>query len=288
MKMIRISIALVTRNRPKSLRRTLESLRKQSLQPFEVVVSDDSSCDQAKADSLNIAKEFGCRYIEGPMRGLYANRNHVALACNGTHIRSMDDDHTFPENHFHEVQDWTERYPVDVLTIGEYLPDEEPCPFTPPGIPAQLHPRGKSTPPPSLSGYYGISCGGSVYPRKIFEIGYRFEESFLFGSSYLEFGSLLKSKGQKMRFIDTTYLIHHLEHADLRRPHIVAPSLICSLLCHSFHYQPSLENQFKTLIKLAIFAITRNAKFPKEFRKGYRAFKRRKGQTEILPRLDMN
>ena len=43
----RLSVALVTRNRPASLERTLKSLRAQSVQPWNVIISDDSDADQA-------------------------------------------------------------------------------------------------------------------------------------------------------------------------------------------------------------------------------------------------
>ena len=93
-----LSVALVTRNRPDSLQRTLRSLRAQDLQPFEVVVSDDSEPALAGA-TRDVALEHGCRYLTGPQRGLYANRNAAALACQGTHVRTMDDDHEFPGGH---------------------------------------------------------------------------------------------------------------------------------------------------------------------------------------------
>src|SRR4051794_13593699 len=95
----RISVALVTRNRPESLERTLTSLRAQDRQPFEVLVSDDS--DDAKATlTRKVAARYGCRYERGPRRGLYANRNAAHALCRGSHIRTMDDDHEFPEHHW--------------------------------------------------------------------------------------------------------------------------------------------------------------------------------------------
>lgn len=92
---IRLSVALVTRNRVGSLRLTLRSLQQQETPPYEVIVSDDSDNESA-AQTQELVQEFGFVYLRGPQRGLYANRNHVALACKGTHIRTMDDDHEFP------------------------------------------------------------------------------------------------------------------------------------------------------------------------------------------------
>lgn len=281
-----ISVALVTRNRPESLLRTLKSLRAQSIQPYEVIISDDSSTTENQKATAKLASDYECLYTQGPKRGLYANRNFVALLCKGTHIRTMDDDHTFPDDHFAVVNEWVQRKPTDVLTIGEFLPSEIPTPSYPPPIPGQLHPRGKSMPPEKLDDYYGISCGGSVYPREIFDKGYRLEDTFLFGSSYLEFGSLLKFKGQRINFIDETYLIHHFENADLRRPEIVIPCLVWALLCHSFYYRPEIQNKRKTLYKFAIFLLTRNFRFIYDLKQGYQAFRRRVMQVRNLPRLD--
>src|SRR4051812_34264064 len=96
---ILLSIALVTRNRPKSLERTLQSLRIQKIWPHEVVISDDSDIEAAIKQNKRLALLYACKYIKGPGRGLYANRNFAAKHCSGTHIRTMDDDHEFPENH---------------------------------------------------------------------------------------------------------------------------------------------------------------------------------------------
>src|SRR5829696_6359592 len=94
-----VSIALVTRNRPDSLERTLQSLRAQSTQPHEVVVSDDSD-ERHAVETRRVVEAHEATYLTGPRRGLYANRNAVASACSGTHVRTMDDDHEFPEGHF--------------------------------------------------------------------------------------------------------------------------------------------------------------------------------------------
>ncbi len=93
-----LSVALVTRNRPASLARTLAPLRKQSVQPQEVVIADDSD-DEWAPQVRAIARAYGCRYAVGPKRGLCPNRNAPALACRATHIRTIDDDHEFPAGH---------------------------------------------------------------------------------------------------------------------------------------------------------------------------------------------
>jgi len=51
---IRLSVALVTRNRPESLDRCLASLRAQDTQPFEIAVSDDGD-DPAVTAKMTLA-----------------------------------------------------------------------------------------------------------------------------------------------------------------------------------------------------------------------------------------
>jgi len=280
---IRLSVALVNRNRPDCLRRSLESVRLQSLQPFEVIISDDSSTGEHQKATAALAAEFGCRYTAGPQRGLYANRNHAALECRGTHVRTMDDDHTFPEGHFAVVERWISKYPHDVLTIGEYTPDQIPSVFQPPPIPPELHPRNRSIPPKILEDYYGISCGGTIYPKEIFSAGYRLNEAFMFGSAYLEFGSLLKSKGWIMRFISETYLVHHFEHADLRTDAVTGPAWICSTLCHSWFYQPSLTKKMQWALQTLVLAIKYPRSWSSRFWPGFQAALTRKRQVKSLP-----
>jgi glycosyltransferase involved in cell wall biosynthesis len=143
---LQLSVALVTRNRPESLARTIASLRAQSVQPWEVVISDDSD-ERFAPDVQRIAEKWACRYVSGPQRGLYANRNHAALACHGTHVRTMDDDHEFPPGHIACCIAAIVADPDSVWVIGEFLADQEieggAVPF-----PGQLHPRGYSVAPP--------------------------------------------------------------------------------------------------------------------------------------------
>jgi glycosyltransferase involved in cell wall biosynthesis len=283
----KISIAIVTRNRPNSLRRTLNSLQEQSYKPYEIVVSDDSTDQTKQILSEEVSLEYGARYIKGPSRGLYANRNFAALACSGTHIRTMDDDHEFPADHFKIVREWVEKYPNDVLVIGEVSPDgsslEKPYP-----IPGQLHPRGFSAVPKDLDQYFGISCGGSIYPKKIFDLGYRCSEEFLFGYSYLEFGCLLKAKGQKIRPISNTFLIHHYESSELRLDDIVVPSILFSIICQSWYYQPSNKNKILSTIQMAFLLFKRRKKFIHDLVVAQSAATQRWALVSSLPDLKNN
>jgi len=275
-----ISIAIVTRNRPNSLCRTLKSLRAQDVQPCEVIISDDSDDEMKKAVKM-LARDFGCKWIQGPQRGLYANRNHSILACRGSHIRTMDDDHTFPCNHFAVLYELVCMNPESILTIGEVLStqiSDTSAHELSVHYPGQLHPRGFSYIPDELTSYYGISCGGTIYPRIVFDAGYRNSEKFLFGASYLEFGALLRFSGFSIRMVDNTYLVHHASPADMRRDAITIPALIFAILCHSFLYFPSLRNRLSTSVALARICVGLVGKgvLPAYWNQAFSAFQERR------------
>jgi glycosyltransferase involved in cell wall biosynthesis len=256
----RISVALVTRNRPESLERTLGSLRAQDVQPFEVVLSDDSDPEQA-CRCQELAVRYECRYVAGPHRGLYANRNFSALACRGTHVRTMDDDHEFPDGHMQACVRAVEQRPDAVWIIGECPPGREGT-AEPSRCPPQLHPRGYSLEPPPGARMWAIADGASIYPREIFERGLRFYERFPFGASYLEWGSRLHWLGYEILHLKDTFVIHHYDpdarsFSDTRT---LWASPLFAGLCHSFIYQPSLRNRLLTLgqfpVTVARFRIT--------------------------------
>ena len=190
---ILLSVALVTRDRPESLNRCLKSLRAQNVQPFEVVISDDSDPPLTNKTEV-VAKRWGCRYIQGPHRGLYANRNHVALACKGTHIRTMDDDHVFPRGHMGQCIKAVSLDPFSIWTTGEtcYINGKYQ------GIiekANQLHPSGAGCSVQDIDNNWAIADGSTIYPKEVFDRGYRMVEDYEHGSSYLEFGAYLYHNG---------------------------------------------------------------------------------------------
>ena len=293
---VRLSVALVTRNRPDSLRRTLSSLRDQDVQPWEVVVSDDSDDAQAAATEAVVC-DFGCRYIRGPRRGLYANRNHVALACRGTHIRTMDDDHEFPPGHIEACVAAAESDPASIWVIGEYPVMEEGVardyetirpliivgeygpdnvPDVPTQCPGQLNAWGISEAPADPQQCWAISDGASVYPRDIFERNIRYMDQYPFGASYLEFGSRLYWLGYRMRHMASTYVVHH--YHPLTRSYLSLDvdlsSRTFSMLCHSFIYQPSWKNKATTVMGLIKTMVKHRGSVAKPLRDGIREYRR--------------
>jgi glycosyltransferase involved in cell wall biosynthesis len=246
---IRLSIALVTRNRPESLERCLRSLRAQNVQPFEVIISDDSDA-QYVSKVKSIAEQWDCHYISGPRRGLYANRNHAALACKGTHVRTMDDDHEFPEGHFDVVNKTVGIAPKSIWIIGEY--GEHPTASSRLGLPGEIQPRGFSGPPQDYDDCFAISDGAAIYPRQIFNTHY-YLEVFNFGHLYLEFGARLKALGYRIRFCSGTYIIHHYI-SNGRSFNDMKVEQKSSFLSAYLTYNCYFPNLFKSMECLAWFA----------------------------------
>jgi glycosyltransferase involved in cell wall biosynthesis len=205
---IQLSVALVTRNRPASLERGLTSLRAQEVQPFEVVISDDSGAEIAPMIQ-QIASRFCCVYLRGPGRGLYANRNFAAVRCRGTHIRTMDDDHILPPEHLSNCLAAVQTDRKAIWTMGEHGFIEGRSV----GIAetaGQLGPAGVAGPVRDVHDNWGIADGSTIYPREVFDRGFRMIEEFEFGSSYLEFGAYLYRHGWKCRCIAGAFVEHHV------------------------------------------------------------------------------
>jgi glycosyltransferase involved in cell wall biosynthesis len=230
---ILLSIALVTRNRPESLQRCLRSLRQQSVPPFEIVVSDDSD-DTYSEFTRAIALDSGCRYLSGPRRGVYANRNFVAQHCRGTHIRTVDDDHVLAVDHLAQCQGSVEEDPGAVWTTGEsgYLSGKL---IGSTAWANQLHPSGVGGPIEDPDDNWGISDGSTIYPSEVFARGFRMVEIFGFGSSYLEFGAFLYVNGWKCRCVPGATVEHYASR--LRSPDPLSISF--ASICYNRHFRPS-------------------------------------------------
>ncbi len=243
-----MSVAVVARNRPERLERTLHSVRAQSVQPWEVVVSDDSDPEHVEA-VRRVCERLGCRYVPGPRRGLYANRNSAALACGGTHVRTMDDDHELPQLHFERCLEALERDRASIWVIGEwYSWDERDDPAPCPG---ELHPRGFSVPPRDPQRCAALGDGSTIFPREVFDRGIRYAEEFTFGIVYLELAERLVYLGYRIRHLDTTCVVHHPAAArSIVAPEMEEAARMYAMLCHSFLYRPAWQHQALTALEL--------------------------------------
>jgi glycosyltransferase involved in cell wall biosynthesis len=252
---VRLSIALVTRNRPESLERCLKSWQSQTIFPFELVVSDDS--DQAYAQQVKeLANKYNCVYTKGPQRGLYANRNHASLTCQGTHILSADDDHTHPVDYVEKIFEQIFIDPERVWIFSERSPEN---PETPLVCPAELSSetiRGPIQQPKDPSNCAAIADGSSVYPKKIFDQGLRYDETYYFGNMWYLWGRLLEKNGYRISFSDSTFIFHHPEYGEKRATDSqwLKRQIECNiyiLFVYAWYIENSVKMKFRAFLHLA-------------------------------------
>ena len=88
--MLKADVCVCTRNRPDDLKRCIQSALSSGIAVNSIIVSDDSTDDTTK---LFLERDFpAIRWIEGPKRGLGANRNRAISAVQGDFIIFLDDD----------------------------------------------------------------------------------------------------------------------------------------------------------------------------------------------------
>src|ERR1700730_2977545 len=230
---IQLSVALVTRNRPVSLERTLTNLRAQEDQPFEVVISDDSDAEIAPVIQ-RIAGTFGCIHLRGPVRGLYANRNFASVSCRGTHIRTMDDDHILPPDHLSKCLAAVGIDRNAIWTTGEhgFIEGRSVGVAETAG---QLGPAGVGQTVKDVDDNWAVADGSTIYPRVVFDRGFRMIEEFGFGSSYLEFGAYLYRHGWKCRCLPGAVVEHYV--TTLNQPDPLSQRF--ASICFNRYFRPN-------------------------------------------------
>lgn len=91
-----LTVAVVTRNRARSLAQTLAAILAQDCHDdlAEVIVVDDQSVDhtRASAEAIAAAARLPVRVLEGPGRGIGAARNVALQACRTELLAFTDDD----------------------------------------------------------------------------------------------------------------------------------------------------------------------------------------------------
>lgn len=282
----RLSIAVITRNRSDSLRRGLQSIRDQYVQPFEILIGDDSDPDRAE-ENRKLAEDFGCRYFPPTdPRGVFRNRNRLARAVQGTHIRTMDDDHEYPPGHVERCMQAIASEPEAVWFIAEHW-DGVPDPYRTPSCPGQLNARGFAEVPPDPQRCWAVSDGASIFPRSVYDRGLYYYEEFLFGSAFMEFGSRLAWLGYHIRLLEGTYVIHHTGESHRKKDSIwygsnqvILGSRLYAALCHSFIYRRSLRNRAVTCLEILKELTLRRGVAVRSLREAVRAYREVKGQLK--------
>ena len=91
----RISVVVCSHNGARTIRDSLEGLRRLAYPNYDVVVVDDGSTD----DTAAIAAQYDVRLIRTPNRGLSSARNTGLAAATGEIVAYLDDD-AYPDPHW--------------------------------------------------------------------------------------------------------------------------------------------------------------------------------------------
>ncbi len=91
----RISVVVCSYNGARTIRDCLEGLARLAYPDYEVIVVDDGSTDA----TATIAREYNCRLIRTPNRGLANARNTGLEAATGDIVAYLDDD-AYPDPHW--------------------------------------------------------------------------------------------------------------------------------------------------------------------------------------------
>lgn len=94
-----ISIVIPTLNEEKYLPHTLESLKKQSYQNFEIIISDGDSNDR----TIEIAKQFGAKTVVNHNSSVTMARQKGTEEAKGEIIVGADADTIYPPNHLDQI-----------------------------------------------------------------------------------------------------------------------------------------------------------------------------------------
>ena len=90
----KISIIIPTKNEERYLPGLLESIKKQTVQPYEIIVADAGSTDR----TVEIAKKYGAKVIKGGLPGV--GRNNGAKVAKGDIFVFLDADAVLPRESF--------------------------------------------------------------------------------------------------------------------------------------------------------------------------------------------
>lgn len=120
---MKFSVVVPTFNRPETLRQTLNALRQQDYEDYEVIVVDDGSREEV---GLMVKGEFPeVRYLYQENKGPGAARNRGWRAAAGEIVAFTDDDCAPPKSWLSRMADGYHRYPQAVGVGGYQEASEE-------------------------------------------------------------------------------------------------------------------------------------------------------------------
>ena len=192
-----LSICICSANRASVLERCLSSIAAGSMLPEAVIVSDDSAHGR---ETRVLCERFGfVQYIEGPRRGLCANRNAVIAHAVTDYISLIDDDGIVGPTFVEDLRKILCSLPPKTVVSGDVL---EYGGRTSPSNPWFLGHFGK---PYGAEPLQGINLNCNCLPRSAFDTA-AFDEGLRYGYEDMDLCSNLSAQGY--RFVHDSGLLN--------------------------------------------------------------------------------
>lgn len=121
--MPKVSVCIPTYNRKKYLLETLNSIRKQSFQDFEIIIVDDGSTDGTEDTIKKI--DLPIRYYWQENSGDAAARNKLIDLAHGEYIAFIDSDDLYTDDALGALVAAAEENSGNVISYGSYIGIDE-------------------------------------------------------------------------------------------------------------------------------------------------------------------
>jgi len=109
------SIVIPVYNRPQEVDELLESLCRQTIKDFEVVVVEDGSSEKCDTICNKYADKLDLHYYLKPNSGPGPSRNYGAERSRGEYLIILDSDVIVPENYLEIIKEELDREPCDAF-----------------------------------------------------------------------------------------------------------------------------------------------------------------------------
>lgn len=124
--MPKISVIIPVYNTEKYIEKCLESLAKQEMQDFEVIVVNDGSTDNSENVIKNYmqSSKLNIKYLEKENGGLASARNYGVEKASGKYISFLDSDDYLDKNLFSELEKYIDK-DIDLIKFKMKTVDEK-------------------------------------------------------------------------------------------------------------------------------------------------------------------
>ena len=118
---ILVSIIVPVYNAEKFIVQTIESVLKQNIKDFELILVNDGSTDSSKSLCLYFLKQdFRVKFIDSPNRGVSHARNLGLDAAQGEYVYFLDADDTLASDFLKTCLGVVKKQKFDIIVVGEH------------------------------------------------------------------------------------------------------------------------------------------------------------------------